>query len=180
MYNNYYIPQSVSIPTPLYRSLQGRYFVGYADNLDFGQGLGAWAGLVNPAGSGVSIFVNVWTAASLNGACRVQIWFNASMPGESSASPNVTPSNFTIRPLPQPKAQLLYASGVSGEPQGGVMAFARFGEAGSTIVSEEDGKFIFPPGGSFSVFLSSPENPDEKASGRIALGWWEEPAKCYH
>lgn len=179
MYNNYYIPQSASVPMPLYKSLQGKYFVGCADSLDFGQNLGAWAGLSNPAGSGVNIYLSVWTVTSRCGPWVAQIWFNAAMPGESSASPLVTPSNFAINPLQQPKALLLCASNVSGEPQGGVKAFARRGSAGSTIVAEEGGKFVFPAGGSFSVFLSNPENPDEKASGSVAFGWWEEEMKCY-
>lgn len=44
-----------------------------------------------------------------------------------------------------------------------------------TLVDDEQGKFIFPPGGSFLIFLSNPEVPDVLASGRIAFGWWEEP-----
>ena len=58
---------------------------------------------------------------------------------------------------------------------GGIKAFVRRGEPQSTIVAEEDGKFIFPPGRSLTVFLSNPETPEEKAAGRIAFGWWEEP-----
>lgn len=42
----------------------------------------------------------------------------------------------------------------------------------------EQGKFIFPPGGSFLIFLSNPEMPQLEASGRVAFGWWEEPI-CY-
>lgn len=43
-----------------------------------------------------------------------------------------------------------------------------------TLVETENGKLIFPPGGSFLVFLSITENTDTVASGRIAFGWWEE------
>ena len=174
----YCLPKSVDIPVSLYKSLQGKYFVGYADNLDFsGPGISAWASLFNPPGSGVCLHVNVWTATSLYDVFRAQIWFNAQLPGIPSLSDDVTTSNYCIEPISRPKVRLLYASNVMGEPMGGVKAFVRRGEAESTIVAEEDGKFIFPPGGSFTVFLSHPETPDEKAGGRVAYGWWEEPIK---
>jgi hypothetical protein len=101
------------------------------------------------------------------------------MPGTPTASDLVTTSNYTIHPTPKPKVLLLRADRVYGEPQGGVKAFVRRGEAESTITAEEDGKFIFPPGDSFSVFLSNPETPDDRASGRVAFGWWEEPVRGY-
>lgn len=175
-----HIPQTVSVPVPLYKSMQGRYFVGYADDMDFtGRGISAWGALYNPPKSGVILHVNVWTATSLYGAFRAQVWFNALMPGTPSVSDLVTASNYTLHPVPTPKVLLLRAQRVYGEPQGGVKAFVRRGEAESTIAAEEEGKFIFPPGGSFSVFLSNPETPDERASGRVAFGWWEEPARGY-
>jgi hypothetical protein len=60
----------------------------------------------------------------------------------------------------------------------GIKAFVRRGLPETTLVDDEQGKFIFPPGGSFLVFLSNPETPELAASGRIAFGWWEEPI-CY-
>jgi hypothetical protein len=181
MYNNIIrLPSAVNIPVPLYKSEQGKYFVGYADDLDFsGEGVSAWAMLYNPPDSKVNLHVNVWTVTSLFGAFRAEIWFNAIMPGEASASDLVTTSNYTLHPLPTPRVLLLYASSVTEEPREGVKAFVRRGEAYSTMVSEEDGKFIFPPGGSFSVFLSHPEDPGEDAEGRVAFGWWEEPVIRY-
>lgn len=170
------LPEMVNIPAPLYQSMQGRYFVGYADDLDFtGLGVSAWASLYNPPNSGVKLYVNVWTVTSLYGVFRAQIWFNAKMPGNPETSNLVTASNTSITPIPRPNIILLSASKVKGEPTGGVKAFVRRGEAESTVVAEEDGKFIFGPGGSFSVFLSNPEMPLEKAAGRVAFGWWEEP-----
>ena len=64
------------------------------------------------------------------------------------------------------------------EPIGGIKAFVRRGEPGTTLVDTENGKLIFPPGGSFLVYLSLTENPEIPASGRIAFGWWEEKIKC--
>ncbi|WP_312695098.1 DUF6143 family protein [Caproiciproducens sp.] len=52
---------------------------------------------------------------------------------------------------------------------------------GTTLVETENGKLIFPPGGSFLVFLSITEDSGIAASGRIAFGWWEEKISypCY-
>lgn len=96
------------------------------------------------------------------------------MPGTPFPSEFVTPSNTAIYPLPRPKVQLLQASNVTGSPAGGVKAFVRRATPESTLVFEEDGKYIFAPGGNLSVFLSDPEMPDVAVAGRIAFGWWEE------
>ncbi len=41
-----------------------------------------------------------------------------------------------------------------------------------TLVSEDDGKWIIPPGGNFIVFLESPGADIIKTL--IAFGWWQE------
>ena len=169
------------IPIELYKSLQGVYFVGYADELTFGKGTSAWGWLFNPLDSGVNLHVNVWTVTDIaESTFRVQVWFNSIPPGEPIDSTNVTPSNTALFPLPKPKIKLQAASNVAGNPNGGMKAFVRRGQPETTLVSEEKGKFIFPPGGSFLVFLSNPESPDVTTQGRIAFGWWEEPmnGKC--
>ncbi|MBP1762035.1 MAG: hypothetical protein H6Q64_1577, partial [Firmicutes bacterium] len=53
-------------------------------------------------------------------------------------------------------------------------AFVRRTDPGTTQVFEEDGKYIFAPGGNLTVFISNPETPEELASARVAFGWWEE------
>lgn len=166
----------ISIPNPLAKSFAGKYFVGYADNLSLGEGTNAWAGLFNPIGSGVYLFVNVWTITELLGASplRAQIWFNANLPGTPIAETLITPANLALSPSPTPRIQLLKANNVTGEPTGGVKAFVRRTDAGTTQVFEEDGKYIFAPGGNLTVFLSNPETPEEPASARVAFGWWEE------
>ena len=174
------MPETAGVPISLYRSMQGRYFVGYADNLDFsGLGVNAWASLYNPPDSGVKLYVNVWTATSLYSIFRAQIWFNSKMPGAPRVSSLVTAANTSIEPNPVPKVLLLEASDVLGEPLGGVKAFSRRGGPENTITSEVGGRYIFGPGGSFSVLLSNPETPDAPASGRVAFGWWEEPICRY-
>ncbi len=169
------LPKEVDVPIELYKSLRGQYFIGYADNLTFGNGTSAWARLYNPCRSKIDLFVNVWTVTDVSEApYRVQFWFNADPPGEPTDSTLVTPSNTAICPLPQPRVKLQYASNVVGEPEGGIKAFVRRAQPETTLVESENGKLIFPPGGSLLVFLSTPETPTTAASGRVAFGWWEE------
>jgi hypothetical protein len=170
-----HLPIIAGIPIDLYQSEQGKFFTGEAEGLDFGQGTSAWAGLFNPPDSGVNLFVWAFGITDVvNTAYRIQIWFNAQFPGVPQLSNFVSPTNTVIRPLPVPKVKLEYATRVSGDPTGGVKAFVRRGEPGVTIFSIEDGKFIFPPGGSFVIFLSNPETPEIAASGKISYQWWEE------
>ncbi|MCK9222917.1 MAG: DUF6143 family protein [Limnochordia bacterium] len=167
---------TVAIPINLAKSLEGKYFVGYADNLTLGEGTSAWARLYNPVDSGVNLHVTVWTVSDVSESpFRVQIWFMAVPPGTPLDSPLVTPANLAFYPPSKPKIRLQYATNVTGDPVGGIKAFVRRGQPETTLVDDEQGKFIFPPGGSFLVFLSNPETPELAASGRIAFGWWEEP-----
>jgi hypothetical protein len=175
------IDKSVSVPVELYKSLRGEYFIGYADDLKFGRGRSAWARLYNPYRSGVNLHVNVWTVTDVSESTfRAQFWFNADPPGIPIFSPLVTCTNTAIIPNPHPNIKLQMASDVEGEPSGGVKAFVRRGEPETTLVETENGKLIFPPGGSFLVFLSNPEEKEKRTGGRVAFGWWEEkiPEKC--
>ena len=95
-------------------------------------------------------------------------------PGTPMDSDLVTSTNTAIVPLPEPIIKLQYASNVEGDPAGGVKAFVRRAQPETTLVESENGKLIFPPGGSLLIFLSTPESPTSLASGRIAFGWWEE------
>ena len=166
----------INIPNPLAKSFVGKYFVGYSDDLTLGEGTSAWAGLFNPIGSGVYMFVNVWTITELLNISpiRAQIWFNSTLPGQPSADTTVTPSNKALVPSPIPRVKLLKANNVTGSPTGGVKAFVRRTDPGTTQVFEEDGKYIFAPGGNLTVFISNPETSEELASARVAFGWWEE------
>lgn len=175
------LPKKVDVPIELYKSLQGVYFIGYADNLSFGNNTSAWARLYNPIHSRVNLYVNVWTVTDISEApYRAQFWFNATPPGTPTDSDLVTPTNTAIIPLPKPKIKLQYASNVEGDPSGGIKAFVRRAQPETTLVETENGKLIFPPGGSLLIFLSTPEAPTSSASGRIAFGWWEESVyeKC--
>lgn len=167
--------KTVNIPIELYESMKGDYFIGYADNLSLRNGTNAWARLYNPQQSGVNLHVNVWTVTDISESpFRAQFWFNATPPGTPIESTLVTTSNLAFRPTPQPKVKLQLASHVTNEPVGGVKAFVRRGDPGTTLVDAENGKLIFPPGGSFLVFLSLSGDASPVSSGRIAFGWWEE------
>ena len=169
------ITQIADMPYTLYLSLQGKYFVGYADDMKFGNESIAWAGLINPVNSRVNLHVYVWTVTNIGESpLMAQIWFNTNPPGRPIRSELVTPANTALCPLPKPRVMLLLENNVFGEPKGGVKAFDRRVIPEVTIASEEEGKFIFPPGGSFIISLSNPETPDQIGEGRVAFGWYEE------
>lgn len=166
----------INVPISLAKSIEGKYFLGIAENLDFGNVTNAWARLYNPPGSGVNLFVNTWTVSDILATpFKVLISFNSSPRGFVQNSQSVTPSNLTLVPQPQNQVQLQYAIAVTGFPTDGVRAFTRYGLAGTSINSEEEGKFIFPPGSSFMITISNPERPTMPATGSISFGWWEEP-----
>lgn len=174
-YNQCILPKTVDIPIELYKSLRGEYFIGYADNLEFKEGTSAWAMLYNPIDSNKNLHVNVWTVTDISEApFRAQFWFNSIPPGTPTISQLVTPSNTAICPLPKPKIKLELASNVEGDPIGGIKAFVRRSVPENTLVETENGKLIFPPGGSFLIMLSAPESPQATGLGRVAFGWWEE------
>lgn len=162
-------------PMPLYQSLLGRYFVGTC-RAEFGDGKRAWAGLFNPPHSGVLLFANVFTVGNASEApFSFQIWLDAEAPGDPVPTETQSPSNIAIRPLPRPRVEFLYAENVDGDPAEGTMIFGRRCPAETTVVSEEDGKFIIPPGGNFLVNCLPPETGAGEFPVQIAFGWWEVP-----
>ena len=163
------LTKAVNIPIELYQSTLGRYFIGYADDLSFGRNTSAWARLYNPEGSGVNLHVNVWTVTDISDApFRAQFWFNASVPGAYSTAAG-TPTNTAIRPVPVPKVEMQLASDVTATPVGGVKAFVRRGQPLETMVETENGKLIFPPGGSFLVYISLIDALETPAEGRVCV-----------
>lgn len=167
--------RTVEVPISLYESMRGRYFIGYADGLSLNAGSSAWARLYNPRLSGVNLFVDTWSVTDLSASpFRAQFWFNADPPGNATESDLVTPSNLAFRPTPVPHAELQKASAVYGEPDGGVLAFARWGIPCTTLVGEEGGKLIVPPGSSFMIYVSLTNFSSPEGSTRISFNWWEE------
>lgn len=165
------IPKVVSIPNPLYKSQKGKYFVGQTQTLTFGPGTNAWGGLVNPKNSGVNLFVNVYTITNFSGyPFPSKVYFNTFPPGHPLTSRLVSPSNTTRVSIPKVKIQFVRST--TGNPTGGTNVFLREVSPRTTLVSEEDGKFIIPPGGSFILFLGG--HPSGIVKARLAFGWWEE------
>lgn len=176
MIQNNLPPQTAVMANSLYHSLQGQYFVGFADDLHFEKDRIAWAALYNPRGSGKNLFVNVWTVTvPENPSVYAQIWLNARLPGYPEESLHVTPSNTALCPLPRPRVRLLQASEVCEMPYGGAEAYLRIAPPNGTVVSEEDGKFILPPGGNFAVVLAGSNEYERSSNIRVAFGWWEQP-----
>ena len=169
------ITQVADMPYALYLSLQGKYFVGYADDMKFQNGNIAWAGLVNPVNSRVNLHIYVWTVTNIGESPLIaQICFNAEPSGEPVKSELVTPSNTALKPLPIPRVNLLQANNSLNEPYDGDNVFKIKVIPEVTTASEEVGKFIFPPGGSFIISLSNLEESNQIGEGRVAFGWWEE------
>ena len=164
--------KTVNIPISLFESIEGRYFVGQTELLNFGNATNAVGRLFNPTHSRVNLFVNVITISNLTQTdFLAQIWFNAELPEPGTVSRLVTPANTVLRPRPKPEAVLQFAQNIQGTPIGGVNPFDRLIPPITTVVDEEDGKFILPPGGSFAIFLVGQGSVPLQA--RIALGWWE-------
>lgn len=178
MKNNEHFIKAVNIPNPLYQSLQGDYFVGQTEPICLGKGKNAWGSLTNPRHSNVDLFVNAFTITNHSDQPFVaEIWFNAIPPGNRNAgvSENVTSANTALSPIPKPKVKIEFAELVTGFPKKGVNAFKRIVPPKSTLVSDEDGKYIFPPGESFVIFLVSPD--DEYIEAEVAFGWFEKNVK---
>lgn len=165
--------KSVNIPNPLYQSLQGRYFVGQTETIRLGKGKNAWGGLINPWKSDVDLFVNAFTITNHSDQPIVaEIWFNPFPLGNPIISDMVTPANTTSCPSSKPKVKIAFDEFISGYFKKGTNAFKRIVPPKSTLTSDEDGKFIFPPGGSFIILLISP-NVNEISKVEIAFGWFE-------
>lgn len=162
------------MPYALYLSLQGNYFLGSTDELLFGNGSNAWAGLFNPYNSGANLHLYFWGVSNTGDSpIRAQIWLNTDPPGRPTRVASVTPSNTALYPQPRTSIEFLQASNVIGDPEGGVKAFVRRAPAKTTISDVEVGKFIMPPGGSFVITLGSPEAPNEPGGATVGLAWFE-------
>lgn len=168
-------PQKVvSIPVSLFESMQGKYFVGQSKNLWVGTDSIAWAGLVNPPTSNVDLYVNVFTVSNFsNDYLTAEIWLNTNLPQKGTVSHKVSPTNTTLMPLPKNKVDIRFMDSTTIIPENGVNVYKRIVPPNTTLVAEEDGKFIEPPGGNYIIVIKS-SNP-QLAKVIVALGWWEKP-----
>ncbi|PRR78080.1 hypothetical protein CLLI_20000 [Clostridium liquoris] len=166
------LQQVVSIPNPLYKSLQGIYFIGQTPSLFVSNSSNAWAALVNPRDSCKDLFVNVLTISNFStGIITAEIWLNTNPPGDLAISSSVSPANTALEPQPRQKVLLEYVQSTEGSPSGGVNIYDRIVPPNTTLASEEDGKLIIPPGGNFVLFLRGSSN--EAIKTIVAFGWWE-------
>lgn len=163
----------VSIPVPLSKSIQGKYFVGQTKPLFACDGKIALAGLVNPCYSGVNIFANVFTISNFSeNYLTAEIWLNTDFPKNADISHMISPTNTTLCPLPKNKADIKFIKSTNILPKYGVNVYDRIVPPNTTLVSEEDGKFIEPPGGNFVVVIKSTSTILDKII--VAFGWWEQ------
>lgn len=173
------IPESVvSIPEAAYESRLGRLFSGQTELITFDHEYYAWGGLINPSNSGVDLFIEAFTISNFTATPFVgQIWYNTTLPSGAHVSNKVSPDNTALRPLPEPKAKLEYASDVEEKPRGGVNPFLRIAEPYSTLAAEQNGSIIIPPGGNFVIILKSIEHGSRQLTAKIVFSWWEEKIK---
>ena len=142
------IEYQVAVPINLAKSLEGNILLAMQTTypLVIIQALGLDSLTPN---SNINLHVTVWTVSDVSESpFRAQIWFNTTPPGSPYESTLVTPANLALS-TSKSKIKLQYSSNVTGEPIGGIKAFVRRGQPETTIVDDEQGKFIFPPGGSF-------------------------------
>lgn len=173
--NKNFQPQEVvSIPVSLSKSIQGKYFVGQTKPLFVCDKKIAWAGLVNPYNSGVILYANVFTISNFSDDyLTAEIWLNTDFPENAKTSHIVSPSNTALCPVPQNEVDIKFLNSTTVFPQDGVNVYKRIVPPNTTLVSEEDGKFIESPGGNYTVVIKSSSSILDKII--VAFGWWEQP-----
>lgn len=152
------------------KSIQGEYFLGQTEDLTISGTTNAWAELYNPVGSGINVHLNVWTTSNLSSKnYTIAVMFDAGFPIATDIATKVMSSNLT-EPKSTPNAQIKYKSNTTEIPTG-TEVYTRRVPLESTIVSEEDGKFIIPPDKAIGFHL---HNTTASGACRVALGWWEQ------
>lgn len=170
--NNYKIQEIVSVSVPLFKSIRGKYFVGQTDTLYVKKGLDTWAGLVNPYNSDVDLYTNTFTISNFsNEYLTAEIWLNTNLPLDLNISKNVSPTNTAIYPRPQNDVNIKFAQSIMEPPYKGINVYKRIVAPYTTLVGEEDGKFITAPKGNYVIIIKSPSYEFSKVN--VAFGWWE-------
>lgn len=166
------LQEAISIPVPLFKSIQGKYFVGQTKPLYICNGKIAWAGLVNPCNSGVNLFANVFTISNFSDDyLTAELWLNTDFPKNANISNMVSPTNTALSPLPKNRVDIKFVKSTIMFPQAGVNVYERIVPPNATLVSEEDGKFIERPGGNYVLVIKSSSPILDKVV--VAFGWWE-------
>lgn len=157
-----------------WNSRLGRYFIGQTDELNLGNQLNAWGGIINPCLSGVNVYFDIFTITNFGDqSFHAEIWLNAVPINADTGLSTITSSNQSIYPLPRAKAFMAQADYMSNPLAGGVNIFNRIVTPNSTLVSDShQGSIIIGPGGTFSILLKS--QGGTMNSAMIVLTWWEE------
>ncbi len=167
----------VSIPVSLFKSMQGKYFVGQTEVLRVGNGSNAWAGLINPDNSSVNLYTNVFTISNFSDDyLTAEIWLNTNFPRKASVAHKISSTNTALKPLPKNKVDIRFVESTTIAPEDGVNVYERIVPPKTTLVGEEDGKFIEPRGGNYVVFIKSSSSKLDKVI--VAFGWWEKSIFC--
>lgn len=167
-------PEIVNIPVSLFQSMQGRYFVGQTETLFVDNKSNAWASLVNSCSSNVNLYANVFTISNFSdNYVTAEIWLNTNNPEKWCVSHKVSPTNTALNPLPKNKVDIRFVKSTAELPQNGVNVYKRIVAPNTTLVGEEDGKFIEPPCGNYTLIIKSSSSQISKVI--VAFGWWEKP-----
>jgi len=159
-------------------SLEKKYFLGQSEDLNFGGLQIAYCSLTNPVESGVNIFLNVWTVTNFLARAgagerpfRIEFIFDIEDIENYTISQNIACTN-RIEPCGEEKAIIRYKDelGINVNELGGIRGFTRQTRDYTTIISNEDGKYIVPPSKSLGIVM---HDTDEGLS-RVAFGWYEE------
>ena len=178
MNKNNKIQKIVNIPISLFESIEGKYFVGQTNQLLVSNELNGWASLINPCNSKTNLYANVFTISnySASDSLIAEIWLNTNSQEKWSISNKVSPTNTALNPLPKNKVDIGFVKSTSELPESGVNVYKRIVPPNTTLVGEEDGKFIEAPGGNYVIIIkSSSSNPIKVI---VAFGWWEKRV-CY-
>jgi hypothetical protein len=166
-------PEVVSIPVSLSESIHGNYFVGQTDPLFVCDQEMSFGGLVNPCDSGVILFTNVFTISNFSDDyITAEIWINTDFPKNADISHRISPTNTALCPAPQNKVDIKFVNSATVPFRDGVNVYDRIVPPNTTLVGEEDGKFITSPGGNYTVVIKSESSILDKII--IAFGWWEQ------
>ncbi|MDD4844726.1 MAG: DUF6143 family protein [Anaerotignum sp.] len=94
--------------------------------LTIGKDNNAWAGLFNPVDSRVNLRLYFWEVSNIGQSpVRARIYFNSCPHGQRSLANTVFQGNTKLYLPSKPRIRLYQASGVAGEPEGGVKVFVR-------------------------------------------------------
>lgn len=167
------INKVVTINNPIYKSFQGKYFMGQTGEMILSPCCNAYAALFNPQNSNFDLFFSVFTVTNYSDVpLNAEVWLIPSFTPSGIESDLVSPANIAIKPIQIPKVKLLYDQFTNKPKWEGTNVFDRIVSPYSTLADEKDGKIIIPPDGAFLVKVASISTETSKI--RIAFGWWEE------